>query len=178
VLGPQGSSFLVRALGYGETMGLARRAVMTLIDVSRLRDVKRLQAVIDSMAAHIAVLDKQGSIRRVNTAWTRFALANSAPPGAEVLPRMTSVEVGANYLGALAHATSPDALEVLRGLQQVLSGQRERYQTTYPCHSPTEQRWFAMQATRLQGDEPGAVVCHFDITPWREVLQRTEVIDG
>ena len=44
----------------------------------------------------------------------------------------------------LARATTPDALEVLRGLQQVLSGRTDHYRVTYPCHSPTEQRWFVM----------------------------------
>ena len=66
--------------------------------------------------------------------------------------------------------TTPDALEVLRGLQQVLSGQSTSYRVTYPCHSPGEQRWFVMNAAALRGSEPGAVVSHFDITPWHALV--------
>jgi len=166
VPGPAGSTYLVRALGYGEALGLPPRAVVTLVDVSRMRDARRLQAVLDSVPAHLAVLDANGTIRQVNRAWQRFACGNGGSGN-------DSLAMGTNYLAVLARATSDDALEVLRGLQQVLGGQRDDFCVTYPCHSPTAPRWFVMQATRLAGDVPGAVVCHFDITPWHAKVSAT-----
>jgi two-component system CheB/CheR fusion protein len=124
--------------------------------------------VIDSLPEHVAMLDIHGTVRRVNRAWDRFASQNGGPEGA---PPGQSVGVGANYLAVLARATTPDAMDVMRGLQQVLSGRIESYRTTYPCHSPTEQRWFVMTATALHGGEQGAVVSHFDITPWRSMIE-------
>jgi hypothetical protein len=38
----------------------------------------------------------------------------------------------------------------------------------YPCHSPTEERWFVMQVSPLTGAQPGAVVSHVNITDWRK----------
>lgn len=178
VPGPGGAGYLARALGYGERPGVPRRAVLTLIDVSRLRDVRRLQAVIDSLPEHVAVLDLHGTVRQVNHAWHSFALRNegTAATGSQA---DGPIGVGANYLAVLARATSPDALEVLRGLQQVLSGRSEHYRVTYPCHSPTEQRWFVMNAAALRGSEQGAVVSHFDITPWHALMTGGGVVtDG
>jgi two-component system CheB/CheR fusion protein len=169
VAGPAGSGYLARVLGYGERSGVPRRAVVALIDVSRLRDARRLQSVIDSLPEHLAVLDMHGTVRQVNHAWHRFAARNDAP-GADGHQASSAVGVGTNYLAVLARATTPDALEVLRGLQQVLAGRSDHYRVTYPCHSPTEQRWFVMHASALRGNEQGAVVSHFDITPWRAMV--------
>ena len=163
VTGSGGALYLARIVGYGEQPGVARRAVISLIDVSRLRDIHRLQAVIDSLPAHIAVLDAHGTIHQVNHAWTDFARCNGALDN-------TMVGVGANYLSVLAHATTVEALEVLRGLQQVLGGTLPCYRVTYPCHGPDQDRWFVMHATALQGPERGVVVAHVDITPWHERL--------
>lgn len=169
VHGPAGTAFLLRVLGYGERPGVPRRAVLTLIDISRLRDARRLQAVIDSLPEHVAVLDVHGTVRQVNHAWHRFATSNDGGSETGTLAS-APVGVGANYLAVLARATSADALEVLRGLQQVLAGRRDHYRVTYPCHSPSEQRWFVMNASALRGSEQGAVVSHFDITPWHALM--------
>ena len=169
VAGQSGGRYLLRILGYADRPGAGRRAVLTLIDISRLRDARRLQAVIDSLPEHVAMLDIHGTVRRVNRAWERFAGQNGGGP--EHAPPGQSVGVGANYLAVLARSTTPDAMDVMRGLQQVLSGRIDSYRTTYPCHSPTEQRWFVMTATALQGGEQGAVVSHFDITPWQSMIE-------
>lgn len=171
-----GNLHLLRVLGYGEAPGRARRAVVTLIDITRLRDVRRLQAVLDSMSSHVAVLDAQGTIRQVNRAWLEFARSN-APSSAEGgVTRLKGLSVGASYLATLAQASSEDALDVLRGLQTVLAGRAERFSVTYPCHSPDQQRWFVMQAVRLADDPPGAVVSHVDITPWFRGLAETQAV--
>jgi two-component system CheB/CheR fusion protein len=36
----------------------------------------------------------------------------------------------------------------------------------YPCHSPTEQRWFVMNVAPVTGTEFGAVVSHVNISSW------------
>lgn len=154
-----GTPYIVRVLGYGESINKPRRAVISFIDVSRLHDARRLQSVLDSMSSHIAVLDVHGNIVQVNEAWTAFARNN----GGEGHP---TVGVGSNYLAVLARTTDPEGLDVLRGLQEVLSGKRQQYRVTYPCHSPQENRWFAMNANALPGKRGGAVVTHFDISPW------------
>jgi len=46
-----------------------------------------------------------------------------------------------------------------------LSGAAAHFSLEYPCHSPTEQRWFLMTATTMaHGTARGAVVMHLDIS--------------
>jgi two-component system CheB/CheR fusion protein len=161
--GPAHSRFLARVVGYGGNQARTRRAVLSLVDISRLHDAERMQRLIDSLPEHIALLDGQGVIRQINQGWREFAHANADER------QQSSLGVGANYLGVLARSTSPDAPAVLAGLQRVLSGQQEGLRVTYPCHSPAEQRWFVMQVSPLKGSgqgEAGAVVTHMNITPW------------
>ena len=159
VRGPHGSWHLVRVLGYSTPGSHQARAVVSLIDVSRVRDARRLQGLIDSLPEHVAVLDLQGTIRLVNRSWERFAAENSR--GA---PALTGV--GANYFAVLANATDPEALNTLRGLQDVMGGRRAEFSLTYPCHGPSEERWFVMHARRLGAPEEGAVITHFNISAW------------
>jgi len=166
-----GGTYIVRILGYGEALALPRRAVVSLIDVSRLHDAQRLQSVLDAVPAHVAVLDVNGTIVQVNQPWLAFARDNGG--------QARHIGIGTNYLAVLARSTAPGALEVLRGLQQVLMGREARYNVVYPCHSPDEDRWFAMCATRCDLPGGGAVVTHVDITPWHARLsQPPERSDG
>jgi len=118
------------------------------------------QAVIDSLAANIAVLDPEGEIIGTNAAWNRFARDNSEGP-----PQRTGI--GVNYLGICRRATgdaSDGARVVEDGIRAVLDGEAGEFQHEYPCHSPAEQRWFLLKATRLARGVGGAVLLHIDIT--------------
>ncbi len=119
--------------------------------------------VLDSLSAHIAVLDQQGTIVAVNEAWVRFAGENGGK-GARVLP-------GDNYLAACESATEPHtrapAREALLGIQTVMSGKSTSFSMEYDCHSTTEQRWFCMNVRRLSGAKEGVVIAHEDITERR-----------
>jgi two-component system CheB/CheR fusion protein len=162
VSGPGTSRYLVRVVGYGEKSLGTRRAVLSAIDISGLRDANRLQLLIDSLPEHMALIDGQGTIVQVNKAWGDFAACNGGD--------LTQVGVGANYIAALARSDGPDAAEVLRGLQRVLSGTQDHLRVTYPCHSPDRKRWFVMHVSPLAASTPGftngAVVTHLEITPW------------
>ncbi|MEN9891475.1 MAG: hypothetical protein RLY78_1770 [Pseudomonadota bacterium] len=168
IAGLQGQRHLARVVGYAEG-GARRRAVLSLVDVSRLHDARRLQRLIDSLPQHIAVLDRLGTITQVNRAWRAFAQANAACD-AEGRPLEAHTEIGVNYLGVVARSTTPDAGQVLLQLQQLLAGQRDRIELIYPCDAPDEPRWFALQALPLggaaHGEGSGAVVSHLDITRW------------
>ncbi len=162
VSGPGRSRYLVRVVGYGDKVQGTRRAVLSATDISGLHDANRLQLLIDSLPEHMALLDAQGTIVQVNKAWSDFASCNGSHAAA--------VGVGTNYLAALARSTSPDAAEVLRGLQRVLNGTEAKLRLTYPCHAPDQERWFVMHVSPLNASSPlfprGAVVTHLEITPW------------
>ncbi len=124
------------------------------------------RVIIDSLPAHIAVLDRTAKILRVNQAWQNFAAAN----GAEGHP---SVCAGANYLDICfkaMQAGSLDARKALKGIRSVLDGEEESFKMEYDCHSPEKKRWFLMHVTALPEVADltcRAVVTHIDTTAFR-----------
>ena len=136
---------------------------------------QELQQTLDSLSAHIAILDESGEIIAVNRVWRAFAEANGGDPG--------RVSEGANYLRACESATgrnTEDAAAFAKGIKAVLSGRRESFEMEYPCHSPTERRWFIGRVTPyFCNEKPWAVVAHENITERKiaeEALQDQKVL--
>ena len=130
--------------------------------------------VLDSMLAHIAVLDADGTITMANEVWRQFAAANSDSPAADIL---REAGVGANYLEICKKAASecPDAERAAQGISDVLAGKSSRFYTEYPCQSPDGDLWFAMSVTPLlRSHGGGAVVAHLDITARRRAQATIE----
>jgi PAS domain S-box-containing protein len=118
------------------------------------------QRTLDSLSAHIAIIDETGTIVAVNKAWRDFARANGAAA--------RKYAEGANYLrvcDSAAGAYSEEAAPFADGIRSVLSGQRDKFELEYPCHSPSEQRWYIGRVTQFAADgPPRAVVAHENIT--------------
>ncbi|MGO8947756.1 MAG: ATP-binding protein [Ktedonobacterales bacterium] len=114
----------------------------------------------------MAVLDQSGMIVFVNVAWQTFARENGAPSLAEA-------SVGLNYLAVCDQAVqshAEHALEAREGIAAVLAGTLPLFTLEYPCHSPTEQRWFLLYAVPLPDRTGHAVVAHLTITE-RKLLE-------
>lgn len=112
------------------------------------------RAVINSLPAHLAVLDRSGKIVATNLAWDRFSQQGGGTPA--------SVGAGADYLAAC----ESDAKETARGIRDVLDGRVPEFSAEYPSDTPTEKKWFFLIVTPLEGGR-GAVVAHLDITERR-----------
>lgn len=134
---------------------------MIIGDVLEFGGERLSQAILDAIDAQIAVLNSRGEIVAINQSWQRFATENS-------LDNLQSAGVGANYLDVARRATGPDAGEAqaaCRGIEQVLAGSLAHFALEYPCHSPTEHRWFQLRASPLAAGGSGmAVVVHEDIS--------------
>ena len=119
-----------------------------------------LDSTLNALSAHIAVLDENGTVVAVNAAWHRFAEANQGDA--------RRVGTGVNYLAVCESATGAEAEEtpaVLAGIRAVLDRQRDAFSLEYPCHSPEEERWFVLRASRFSDDGPvRVVVAHENIT--------------
>jgi PAS domain S-box-containing protein len=114
-------------------------------------------AVLSSLPAHLAVLDREGAILAVNEAWAAFAAANEGDG---------RCGIGCNYLD-VCRASAHGAVEaqlVKTGIEEVLAGHRPLFTLEYPCHSPAHKRWFLMTVAPLKHRSGGAVVSHFNIT--------------
>lgn len=121
-------------------------------------------AILNALPAHIALLDDQGFIISVNEAWRCFADANALDA-----PRHG---VGLNYLAICDQAQggySAESHQIAAGIRGVLDRREHSFSIEYPCHSPTEQRWFLLTVTPLASDRPnGAVVMHLNITEGKQ----------
>ncbi|HEY4995964.1 MAG TPA: EAL domain-containing protein [Aestuariivirga sp.] len=132
----------------------------TAQDYLRNREAVKQAAILDGLPAHIALLNNDGVIVSVNDSWRKFSEANRTglPQG----------EVGKNYLNICSAASDGDpreAIQVVEGIESVLRGESKNYSLEYPCHSPTEQRWFMLMVSPLTDDrQTGAIVMHVDIT--------------
>lgn len=154
-----GRSWLVTVLPYTPRDPQDTRVVITCVDVSSMRDVRRLQAVLDALPEHVAVLDHRGMIQQVNRSWREFAERNGDDD-------MLASGPGVDYLDVCraAVASDPSVRRIVEGLSGVLDGTRPSFMVHYPCHSPEERRWFLMHATPMAGG--GCVITHFNVTGW------------
>ncbi|MEJ2167498.1 MAG: LuxR C-terminal-related transcriptional regulator [Desulfobacterales bacterium] len=124
------------------------------------------RTVLNSLSAHIAIIDENGVILETNRAWNTYALKSGMPE--------TYEHRGVNYLEICEATTGPeaeDAKHVARGIRAVISGELEEFLFDYPCHSDEGPHWYYMQAIRMAGPGPiRVVVSHEEIT----VLKLTE----
>ena len=127
--------------------------------------VEFIQSSLNSLSAHIAVIDKEGIIRYTNKAWDDFAQKSGISP--------EQVGEGINYLEIIEKAKNEGAEkaeEALRGIKSVIAGERDSFALEYPCDTPGEKKWFKMRVTPFQSSgEHAAVVAHEDITERKQM---------
>ena len=119
--------------------------------------VARLRLALDALTNVAVVLDAQGVIVLVNQAWQHNALIDSPVSGAST----PNAGLGSNYLEVTARDQDPTdgSRQALLGIRSVLSGNSDAFSLRYPCHTPTEQRWFTMRVRPVdwQGDRKSVV---------------------
>ena len=108
----------------------------------------------------VALVERDGAIVAVNDAWRTFARENGGDPA--------MVSEGANYLAVCDGARGDQsgyAAAFAEGLRAVLAGRGRNYEVEYPCHSPTERRWYVGSARPLESNGTRlAVVTHENST--------------
>ncbi len=139
-------------------------------ELARRRSQEFLRGVIDALPENIAVLDRNGVIVAVNESWRCFARDNGLS--------WQDCVIGRNYIETEESAPGPSlegAGEAAEGIRRLLDGADEVVSLEYPCHSPDEQRWFLLQATRFDTAEGAHVlVAHINITNRKPAETRLE----
>jgi DNA-binding CsgD family transcriptional regulator len=131
------------------------------------------RTVLNSLSAHIAILDENGVILETNTAWRNYAVKSGMPEDHD--------DRGTNYL-AVCDATkgneSEDAGKVAEGIRAVTGGELEEFLYDYPCHSEDGPHWYYIRAIRMSGPGPIRVVAsHEEITALKlteEALRKSQ----
>ncbi len=132
------------------------------------KQVEIIQSLLDSLTAHIAVIDRKGEIRFTNKAWDKFGEKNGLPS--------EEAGKGINYLKITREAkgkSSAKSEEAFEGIKSVIEGEKDLFTLEYPCHSPEEDRWFKMRVTPFWGsgineEDYAAIITHEDITGRKE----------
>lgn len=111
---------------------------------------------LQSLPVSVAVLDANGCIVAVNEAWKNFGASNGLS--------LSNFGVGASYFNyCLSGADAGGGLA--QQLKELLAGRCEMITTIYPCHSPTQQRWFFLIGLPLSVEQPnGAAIVHAELT--------------
>jgi PAS domain S-box-containing protein len=126
-----------------------------------------LQTTLDSLSANIALLDEHGVILLVNKAWRDFAEQNGL--------MADKVSEGCNYFEVCDHSNGTcmeEAKPFFDGIRAVLAGEAEAFYLEYPCHSPSEERWFIGRVTRFPDGAPRCIViAHENITERKRAEQ-------
>ncbi|MGP0067303.1 MAG: PAS domain S-box protein [Isosphaeraceae bacterium] len=142
---------------------LGRIAEHRRLEESGRESERFARSVLDSLDAHVAVLDHSGTILAVNRAWRDFAATNGAA--------VADVSEGADYFATCARAAGEDgetAWAFAAGIHDVLAGRRGSFELEYACHAPERRRWFVGRVTPFLGDGPRrVVVAHVNITERR-----------
>lgn len=123
------------------------------------------KVALNSLSAHVAILDEDGIIIETNRAWRDFARKNGLTdnPGS----------LGVNYIDVCEESSeSPndESAVIAKGIRKVISGDIKEFFINYPCHAPQQKRWFAMRVVRFR--EPGTrkvILTHENITPLIQV---------
>ena len=131
------------------------------------------RTVLNSLSAHIAILDEKGVILETNEAWQSYALKSGMSE--------TYDHIGANYL-EICDATSgddaADAGKVAEGIRAVICGDLEEFLYDYPCHAADGPHWYYMRTIRMAGPGPiRVVVSHAEITDLKlteEALKKSQ----
>jgi DNA-binding CsgD family transcriptional regulator len=118
------------------------------------------KTVLNSLSAHIAIIDEQGVIIETNRAWQEFSRAGNQNDKIDYS--------GVNYLQICDSATgeeAEDAHRVADGIRQVIKGEVDEFLHDYPCHGPDGHHWFYMRAIPMNAEGPvRVVISHEEIT--------------
>ncbi len=133
------------------------------------------RTVLDSLSAHIAIIDQKGIILETNQAWRGYARQNHLEGDTD--------SIGTNYLEVCENAKgeeAKDAARVADGIRLVIAGEAREFLYDYPCHSPEGKHWYYMRAVRMFYDGPvRVVISHEDITDLKlaeEALKEREIL--
>jgi PAS domain S-box-containing protein len=128
----------------------------------------RWDDVLDSLPAHLVVLDGHGTIVAANAAWCAFADENGGDHC-----------VGTDYLDVCDRAGDATSARFAAGIRALLAGGTEPVEVVYPCHGPSDRRWFAARAMRHRGSGPASVIVeHRDVTSGQVLADRQRAEAG
>ena len=120
---------------------------------------------LDALPIHVAVVDRNGTIRAANLLWKDQPL--------KTFCQNAELGEGADFLQACelaARQETAGADAIVQGLRQVLAGQRETFSIEFAVHGSRPERWFKLIASSTQYEGcTAAVVAQVEIARQKPV---------
>lgn len=146
---------------------------IVLNDISESKQLEKVRgsddfqrAILNSIAAKIAVINPNGVIVATNENWSSAA---------DLFKQGTGFAVGCNYLSA---CLGTDAHGVYQGIRRVLDQRSPHYNLEYSSQRAGQKRWFNMSVTPLGGNAQfGAVLTQTDATQLRQDAEQLQESD-
>jgi len=114
-------------------------------------------AILASLPAHVAVLNRDGSVMSIND-----GREDSSPP--DDVPCAIALALQSGAQPFTGDEVADGVAEAVAIIAAVCRGDSTGRHLEYRCSRHEKDRWFLMTAQPLRGDEQGAVVTHLEIT--------------
>jgi signal transduction histidine kinase len=125
----------------------------------------RTASILESMAHHVAVMDRDGTIQSVT------ATRNDVPFNLEAF---RSIQPGGNYYEACRLAAADAGVDVValrEGIETVARQHAPLYQAMLRFSADGGEQWVLLSARPLSRPSGGAIVAHIRVTPQTSVRQ-------
>ncbi|HKX27814.1 MAG TPA: sigma 54-interacting transcriptional regulator [Blastocatellia bacterium] len=153
---PQGEASYALAMLEDRT---ERKRIIELLTQAMPQQDQRLTAMVCALPAHVVVLGGDGVI---------IDASESGEFSDQTRPSILQCSaLGVNYLDLCGKAAAEGNLfaqEALSGIRTVMMNHAAEFNLEYPCHSPTQRRWYLMQIDPMPRDHGGVVISHTNIT--------------
>ena len=129
--------------------------------------IRHLQATLDALPSHLAILDISGTIVLVNAEWRRFAAANTVITAHS--------HAGDDYLRAcdvVSGANSETAATIAHGLREVIAGSTPSFSLEYVLKGTKPEVWLSMYASRFEAGEDQLVLLAQNDISQRKALEK------
>jgi diguanylate cyclase (GGDEF)-like protein/PAS domain S-box-containing protein len=128
----------------------------------------REQALLDAISSNAVLINQQGTILVANTAWNEYASQNEGDD--------SKCGIANNYLEACLNGDD-DAKAVLQGITKILAGEASKFEHLYPCHNPSEKRWYIATVTPYphQNHDIRVLISHNNVTG---LIERQRAIEA
>jgi signal transduction histidine kinase len=153
---------------FEEVLRSRQREYEARLNEETARESQRfLQAALDALSAHIAILDSSGKIVAVNASWRSWAK--------ELDGTWRDAGVGANCLELWKSSFIADkehVEELTRALEGLTRGRERAASLEYPAKTSRGHGWFAFSGTRFGESTELIAVEHEDITKRKSLEQQ------
>jgi len=160
--------------GYHDELTVLAKSINEMLQAFEESQEELNKAVINSMTARVAVLDRNGIITSVNEAWENFYRERALPGNA------FSSDIGKDYMVVCQRETEKLSRKnpgILEGISRVVNRSIQHFSCEYEYKLNDRTIWFLLNVTPLAGKKGGTVISLVDITERKKTEEELIMIE-